>query len=205
MEQLHHGADICRERRQTTIRTVQHPSGQVHRSSEEGKPDTNNQALLPHTKLVLTRSKNLNFVETNRDRQEAAILIFTVFTVIFLPSTFVTQFLAIVPLDFHDIGSMQWLFWAIAMPLTLTTAIIVLAWAGELKNVFSGVRNFVFKGRGLSKNERMRSRPPPAAPQGRWFRRPARHVPVMPPRVFSYPAHGPGMRRRATGMYDKEI
>ncbi|KAL9051025.1 MAG: hypothetical protein Q9162_006290 [Coniocarpon cinnabarinum] len=102
---------------------------------------------------------NLIRIDTNKDRQEAAILIFTVFTVIFLPSSFVAQFLAIVPLNFQDIGSMQWLFWAIAMPLTLIVLTIVLAWAGELENVVSSVLKFFFKGRGLIKEKARVFRP----------------------------------------------
>ena len=104
-------------------------------------------------RLTHHMTQNLNNVETTKDRQEAAILVFTVFTVIFLPSTFCAQFLAIVPLDFHNIGSMQWLFWVIAVPLTITSVIVVLAWAGELKNVLTSLSNFFFRGRGLLKEK----------------------------------------------------
>ncbi|KAL9033264.1 MAG: hypothetical protein Q9180_006038, partial [Flavoplaca navasiana] len=62
---------------------------------------------------------SLHRIESNRDRQESAILIFTIVTIIFLPLSFVTSFFGMKTSDIRDMSTSQWLFWASAIPLTL--------------------------------------------------------------------------------------
>ena len=63
--------------------------------------------------------QNLYRIESNRDRQEGAILIFTIVTIIFLPLSFVSSFFGMNTSDIRDMSRPQWAFWASAIPLTL--------------------------------------------------------------------------------------
>ncbi|KAL8899238.1 MAG: hypothetical protein Q9207_006301 [Kuettlingeria erythrocarpa] len=56
---------------------------------------------------------------SNRDRQEGAILIFTIVTIIFLPLSFVSSFFGMNTSDIRAMSTPQWAFWAAAIPLTL--------------------------------------------------------------------------------------
>ncbi|KAL8928161.1 MAG: hypothetical protein Q9208_001871 [Pyrenodesmia sp. 3 TL-2023] len=62
---------------------------------------------------------NLYRIESNRDRQEGAILIFTIVTIIFLPLSFVSSFFGMNTSDVRNMSTPQWAFWAAAIPLTL--------------------------------------------------------------------------------------
>ncbi|RDW68486.1 hypothetical protein BP5796_09143 [Coleophoma crateriformis] len=62
---------------------------------------------------------NIRRIEGNKDRQEAAILVFTIVTIIFLPLSFVSSFLGMNTRDVRDMGSTQWIFWASAIPITI--------------------------------------------------------------------------------------
>ncbi|KAI4142571.1 MAG: hypothetical protein LQ341_003172, partial [Variospora aurantia] len=61
---------------------------------------------------------NLYRIESNRDRQEGAILVFTIVTIIFLPLSFVSSFFGMNVADIREMGTQQWVFWASAVPLT---------------------------------------------------------------------------------------
>ncbi|KAL8703497.1 MAG: hypothetical protein Q9225_008116, partial [Loekoesia sp. 1 TL-2023] len=61
---------------------------------------------------------NLYRIESNRDRQEGAILVFTIVTIIFLPLSFVSSFFGMNTSDIRDMTTPQWAFWASAVPLT---------------------------------------------------------------------------------------
>ncbi|KAL9010279.1 MAG: hypothetical protein Q9173_004768 [Seirophora scorigena] len=61
---------------------------------------------------------NLYRIESNRDRQEGAILVFTIVTIIFLPLSFVSSFFGMNVADIRDMARPQWVFWASAVPLT---------------------------------------------------------------------------------------
>ena len=63
--------------------------------------------------------QNLYRIESNRDRQEGAILIFTIVTIIFLPLSFVSSFFGMNTSDIREMSRPQWVFWASAIPLTL--------------------------------------------------------------------------------------
>lgn len=78
-------------------------------------------------------------IDSNKDRQEAAIYAFTIVTIIFLPLSFVSGFLGMNTSDMRNMSQKQWLFWAVAIPLTLVIVIISLLWAGELKNAWNAL------------------------------------------------------------------
>ncbi|KAL8685314.1 MAG: hypothetical protein Q9218_007844, partial [Villophora microphyllina] len=61
---------------------------------------------------------NLHRIESNRDRQEGAILVFTLVTIIFLPLSFVSSFFGMNTSDIRSMATPQWAFWASAIPLT---------------------------------------------------------------------------------------
>lgn len=61
---------------------------------------------------------NLYRIESNRDRQEGAILVFTIVTIIFLPLSFVSSFFGMNTSDIRSMSTPQWVFWASALPLT---------------------------------------------------------------------------------------
>lgn len=82
---------------------------------------------------------NLRMIDSNKDRQEAAIYAFTIVTIIFLPLSFVSGFLGMNTSDMRTMSQKQWVFWAVAIPLTLIIVIISLLWAGELKNAWDAL------------------------------------------------------------------
>lgn len=47
--------------------------------------------------------------------------------------------------DIRDMGSSQWIFWAIGVPLTAVIMLIALIWAGELLNSFRGIINVIMR------------------------------------------------------------
>ncbi|KAL8932385.1 MAG: hypothetical protein Q9211_006344, partial [Gyalolechia sp. 1 TL-2023] len=63
---------------------------------------------------------NLYRIESNRDRQEGAILVFTIVTIVFLPLSFVSSFFGMNTSDIRGMATPQWAFWASAVPLTAT-------------------------------------------------------------------------------------
>ena len=68
--------------------------------------------------LICEIWQNIRRIESNKDRQEAAILIFTIITVIFLPLSFVSSFFGMNTSDIRNLRTPQWIFWACAIPLT---------------------------------------------------------------------------------------
>ncbi|CRG89948.1 Dual oxidase 2 [Talaromyces islandicus] len=77
---------------------------------------------------------NLDEIETNRNRQDSAIYVFTVVTVIFLPLSTVAGILGMNTNDVRNMEVDQWVFWAVAVPLTLVVALVCLVATGELRN-----------------------------------------------------------------------
>jgi hypothetical protein len=68
-------------------------------------------------------------ITMNKDRQETAIFIFTVVTVIFLPLSTVSSYLGMNTSDIRDMNSKQWVFWAAAIPLTVAVLFLARLWA----------------------------------------------------------------------------
>lgn len=94
------------------------------------------------SELARTEVENIRALDIQQDDHGKAILVFTIVTVIFLPLSFATSFLGMNTADIRDMGSSQWLFWAIAIPLTIFTMAIVMiiGYHGEeLRDYFSGM------------------------------------------------------------------
>ena len=76
-----------------------------------------------------------NQIDTHKDRQENAIMVFTIVTITFLPLSFVSS---VFGMNTHDIRNMtynQWTYWATAIPLSLVVVFSSLYWAGELRSL----------------------------------------------------------------------
>ena len=72
--------------------------------------------------------QNIQRIEANKDRQEAAILLFTVVTIIFLPLSFMSSLFGMNTSDIRNMGKNQWIFWATAIPVTfLVVGLAVIA------------------------------------------------------------------------------
>lgn len=84
------------------------------------------------------QTTNLQMIDSNKDRQEAAVYAFTIVTIIFLPLSFVSGFLGMNTADIRDMPYQQWVFWAAAIPLTVLIILLGLIWAGELGNAWRG-------------------------------------------------------------------
>ncbi|KAL8911774.1 MAG: hypothetical protein Q9171_003107 [Xanthocarpia ochracea] len=78
-------------------------------------------------------SFNLLRVESSKDRQEAAILVFTIVTIIFLPLSFVSSFFGMNTTDIRDTKFPQWIFWVSALPLTILVVVISLFVAHKIE------------------------------------------------------------------------
>ncbi|KAL8679558.1 MAG: hypothetical protein Q9186_004152 [Xanthomendoza sp. 1 TL-2023] len=89
---------------------------------------------LEHHARDLT-SFNLLRIESSKDRQEAAIVVFTIVTIIFLPLSFVSSFFGMNTTDIRDTKYPQWIFWASALPLTIAVVGIALFVAQKMEPV----------------------------------------------------------------------
>lgn len=86
-------------------------------------------------------SSALQKIDTNRDRQEAAIYAFTIVTIVFLPLSTVASILGMNTSDVRDMDYEQWIFWATSVPLLALLVFLCLLWAGELSNFWLGFQN----------------------------------------------------------------
>ncbi|OGM41814.1 hypothetical protein ABOM_009626 [Aspergillus bombycis] len=79
------------------------------------------------------RRRVVRQVDLQQDNNSKAILVFTIVTVVFLPLSFMTSYLGMNTRDIRDMDRDQWLFWAIAAPLTLfiVGVCMVVAYEGE--------------------------------------------------------------------------
>ncbi|KAH7370897.1 hypothetical protein BKA65DRAFT_562836 [Rhexocercosporidium sp. MPI-PUGE-AT-0058] len=84
---------------------------------------------------------NIQKIDSNKDRQEAAIYAFTIVTIIFLPLGTVAGIMGMNTSDVRDMSFGQWVYWATALPLTILVIAVCLAWAGELNNFQEGLKN----------------------------------------------------------------
>lgn len=74
-------------------------------------------------------------MEWTKDRQENAVYAFTIVTIIFLPLSSIAGIFGMNTSDVRDMNYSQWLFWVVALPVTLAVIIIGLWWMNELGNV----------------------------------------------------------------------
>ncbi|EDN99944.1 hypothetical protein SS1G_02802 [Sclerotinia sclerotiorum 1980 UF-70] len=84
---------------------------------------------------------NLRSIDTNKDRQETAVYAFTIVTIIFLPLSTVASILGMNTNDVRNMDLTQWIFWVIAIPLTIIIIALVLIWSDEWYNFWSGFSN----------------------------------------------------------------
>jgi hypothetical protein len=98
-------------------------------------------------RTILEDSKNLekwtdeHLTAFQKDRHDNAIYVFTIFTVIFLPLSFVCSFLGMNTADVRNTTFGQSLFWAAALPLTLVVVLIALMVTDELDEVWITLRD----------------------------------------------------------------
>ncbi|CAN8106544.1 unnamed protein product [Discula destructiva] len=71
-------------------------------------------------------------IENNKDRQEAAIYVFTIVTIIFLPISTVSGIFGINTSDVRNMEQSQWAFWAAVVPVTVVVVTASLFGAGVL-------------------------------------------------------------------------
>lgn len=76
-----------------------------------------------------------NEMDTHKDRQESAILVFTIVTIIFLPLSFVSSIFGMNTRDIRDMTYNQWAYWAAGIPLTVFVVLGSLWFAGELGSI----------------------------------------------------------------------
>ncbi|KAF5699192.1 hypothetical protein FMUND_14865 [Fusarium mundagurra] len=85
-------------------------------------------------------SKDLKWAITykmdfTRDRQERAIYAFTLVTIIFLPISTVSSFFGMNTTDVRDMNYSQWLYWLVAIPVTVLVIVLGLWVLEELGNL----------------------------------------------------------------------
>ncbi|KAM0345277.1 hypothetical protein ACHAPU_006676 [Fusarium lateritium] len=74
-------------------------------------------------------------MDFTRDRQERAIYAFTLVTIVFLPISTVSSIFGMNTTDVRDMNYSQWLYWVVAIPLTIMVIIVGLWFMGELGNL----------------------------------------------------------------------
>ncbi|KAF4455091.1 hypothetical protein F53441_2530 [Fusarium austroafricanum] len=74
-------------------------------------------------------------MDFTRDRQERAIYAFTLVTIIFLPISAVSSIFGMNTSDVRDMNYSQWLYWVVAIPVTIAVIVLGLWFMGELGNL----------------------------------------------------------------------
>ncbi|KAG5754472.1 hypothetical protein H9Q70_002923 [Fusarium xylarioides] len=74
-------------------------------------------------------------MDFTRDRQERAIYAFTLVTIIFLPISAVSSIFGMNTTDVRDMNYSQWLYWGVAIPVTVLVIVLSLWFMGELGNL----------------------------------------------------------------------
>ncbi|KAL8864668.1 MAG: hypothetical protein Q9174_007266 [Haloplaca sp. 1 TL-2023] len=93
---------------------------------------------------------NLMRIESNRDRQEGSILVFTIVTIIFLPLSFVSSFFGMNTNDIRELAIPQWIFWVVAVPLTAIVVGISMFLAQKIESVRDTLSDFADRWRSES-------------------------------------------------------
>ncbi|KAG7134955.1 hypothetical protein HYQ45_007146 [Verticillium longisporum] len=94
--------------------------------------------------------QNASKVIGTKDKQEEAIYIFTLVTIIFLPLSAVSSIFGMNTSDVRDMESGMWTYWAVAIPVTLLVILLGLWWLGELGALAAWVACKLRGQRGLS-------------------------------------------------------
>jgi CorA-like Mg2+ transporter protein len=100
-------------------------------------------------------AKNIEKIGFNKDRQESAIYAFTIVTIVFLPLSTVAGILGMNTNDVRNMNINQWVFWAVALPLTFIIITLCLLWSGELEYFWRGFANLWRRGSGRGRGEYM--------------------------------------------------
>jgi Mg2+ and Co2+ transporter CorA len=69
---------------------------------------------------------NQHFIDVRSEANGKAIYVFTTFTVIFLPLTFVAGLLGMNTKDIRNTEDNQWIFWAVALPFTVAVLVVAI-------------------------------------------------------------------------------
>jgi hypothetical protein len=77
--------------------------------------------------------QNITDVEIIKDKQEKAIYVFTMVTLIFLPLSTISGIFGMNTRDVRNMALGQWAYWATALPATLAVILGALWWLGELR------------------------------------------------------------------------
>ncbi|PQE19750.1 mg2+ transporter protein [Rutstroemia sp. NJR-2017a WRK4] len=83
-----------------------------------------------------------NKIDTTKDRQEQAIYAFTIVTIIFLPLSAVASIFGMNTNDVRNMDFGQWIYWAVAIPVTVVVICLGLLWTGELGNILEWILSF---------------------------------------------------------------
>ncbi|KAK0652573.1 hypothetical protein B0T16DRAFT_103189 [Cercophora newfieldiana] len=85
---------------------------------------------------------NRNKIDTTKDRHDNAIYAFTIVTVVFLPLSAIASIFGMNTTDMRDMELGQWVYWAVALPVTALVIFLGLLWTGELGNIVGWVQSF---------------------------------------------------------------
>ena len=78
-------------------------------------------------------------LEVQQENNGNAIIVFTIVTIIFLPLSWATSYLGMNTTDIRDLEKGQWLFWAIALPVTsivIGLAVVVVLKGESIREFF---------------------------------------------------------------------
>ena len=136
-----------------------------------------------------------NEMDTNKDRQENAIMVFTIVTIIFLPLSFVSSVFGMNTTDVRDMPYSQWAYWAAGLPLTIIVVVGSLWWAGELEGIGRWLARTMSRSNGSSGYERLQDDNPEESRRRSRRRRRSQNpsyedledLPPMPRRRTTYP------------------
>ncbi|KAH6608778.1 mg2+ transporter [Trichoderma cornu-damae] len=85
-------------------------------------------------------------MEWTKDKQENAIYAFTLVTIVFLPLSAISSIFGMNTKDIRNMDFDQWLYWVVAVPVTVIIIVAGLWWMGELGNT----TDWLIGGRGRS-------------------------------------------------------
>lgn len=89
-------------------------------------------------------------MDWTKDRQENAVYAFTIVTIIFLPLSSIAGIFGMNTSDVRDMEAGQWLYWVVALPVTLLVIVLGLWWMNELGNVMRWLTGQMSSGRSNS-------------------------------------------------------
>lgn len=132
-EQLDRGCDYCVVNDPKSFQVTTPNRMSLYQLEDELASVVQGDMLAAHNALIelLGKTERLSqqtqqSVEIQQEDHGKAILAFTVVTIIFLPLSFVTGLFGMNTVDIRNSDHTQWIFWAIAIPLTVVVMIATL-------------------------------------------------------------------------------